>query len=185
MTIQEEFYKQLEEFQKDSSAEDYRRYSPRNQRVLIKLFKFIPKDSQEKLGTKSILIKSSLDGSWKPSDVAETERIYPIAKVLKVGKAVEDKDIVEGQLYVLPFDDVMGTSWNPDFLHLMNTFGKKGNQASLAHIPDDMPQRISNLEREMKRYKFSMPDRIGNETEDDKLVYLIPSSKLEAIYELD
>lgn len=185
VNLQTEFDKQIEDFAKDESYfADYARYTPRKDKVLVKLFKFTMDDVP--VGSTTILMPSQLPserGQWKPSVVTTNEKVYPIVKVIKVGKDV--KDVKVGQMYVVPHADIIGDSFNPEFMFLMNNFVKQGKKMGLADVPEDMEQRISNLEKNWERYKFSMPDRVGSETSTDKLIYLIPELKLEADYELN
>lgn len=183
--IQKEFKKALNDFIKDESYfKEYDKFTPLGNKVLVKVFKFVPsEDVQSELGHSQILIQGAIDGKWKPSSVAMAEKIFPIVKIIKKGKAIEDNDIQEGGVYTVPFDEITGEAWNPDFLHLMNSFTQKaGNQGQLANVPKDMEQRLPKIQIDWQRYKFSMPDRLGKETDDDKLVYLIPSIKLESVY---
>lgn len=182
-SIQEEFNRKLREFYEDDSyKKEYDRFKPLGDKLIIKLFKFVPESNFSDLGTTDIWVKSPLTGEIKPSSQALNEKIFPIAKVLVKGVGVENTFIKQGRLYTVPVDDVEGMDWNPDFLHLMNTFSQQG-KAPKANLPEDMPQKIPKLERNWARYLFAMPDRLGNSTSEDKLVYLIPSLKLESIYE--
>lgn len=184
--LEENFREELEHFISDTSYfDEYRGFNPLSNKVLVKLFRFTPKDNLKKeLGETEILMPGALDGKWKPKTQAMAEKIFPIVKVIKRGMGVIDEFVKEGGVYTVPYEEITGTQWNPDFLHLVNTFGKSGNQGQLVNIPKDMPQRLPKMAIEWARYKFSMPDRLSKETEDDKLVFLIPTLKLESIYEL-
>lgn len=182
ISIEEEFSLQLADFLRTTAEEeDYKRFTPLRDKILVKLFKFSPSDN-DVLGKSSVLVQSKLDGQWKPKDAAIHEKVFPICKIIKAGKDVDPR-IQEGQLYTVPFSDVVGEDWNPDFMFLMQNFTKQGNKMGLADIPPDMRQRIPKLEKNWERYKFSMPDRIGKESDEDRLVYLIPELKLESEYE--
>lgn len=182
-TIQQEFDEKLKEFYEEKNyIKEYERFTPLGDKILVKMFRFIPEKNTEDLGKTQIWVKSPLTGEFKPSNQALNEKVFPIVKVLKVGVGVDKSFISEGKLYTVPLSEVDGMDWNPDFLHLMNTFSQQG-KAPKANLPEDMPQKIPKLERNWERYIFAMPDRIGNKTEEDKLVYLIPSLKLESIYE--
>jgi len=183
-SLQEDLYNQLEELVKDNShKKTYEKYVPRKDKILVKVFKFIPSDKDVKLGNSPILMISNLDGTLKPSSVAKNEKLFPIVKVLKVGSDVDDW-VKEGQLYIVPWNDIVGETWNPDFQWMMQNFSQKrgDGKPSVVTIPDDMPQKLLKIDVNWERYKFSMPDRIGDEDEEDKLVYLIPQLKLEADY---
>lgn len=182
ISLQQDFYNQLNYFLDDTSEQElYKKYTPLKEEILVKLFKFIPERKTETLGKSRILVKSALNGAWKPSDEVKNEKIFPICKVIKVGKGVKG-DIDTGKAYIVPYNDVNGDSWDPDFMFMVQNFAKQGRQGSMTEIPEGMRQKISNLEKNWERYRFSMPDRLGDETEDDRLVYLIPELKLVAEY---
>lgn len=182
--IEKEFAKALKTFLSTDFSEEYKGYQPLGDKILVKLFKFSPRDElKEELGKSEIYVQSKLDGSFKPKSIAMSEKIFPIVKVIKKGLGVNNESIEEGGSYTVPYDEVTGEQWNPDFLHLVQTFsGKSGNQGKLVNVPEDMPQKLPKLYIDWVRYKFSMPDRLTKETDEDKLVYLIPSIKLESIY---
>jgi len=181
VSIQEEFDKQLADFINDKSEQDeYKNFNPLQEKVIVKLFKFAPIDNKNALGTSQILIESPLDGKWKSSSIAQNEKIFPICKVIKVGKYITD--IKAGDVFTVPVSDIVGDDMNPEFMWLVQNFGQQGKHGSMTKIPENMRQRIPKLEKNWERYKFSLPDRIGDETDDDKLVYLIPLLKLEAEY---
>lgn len=189
-SLEQEFKEQLEAFCKDTSYfKEYERYTPLGPKVLLKLFKFVPKEKTPELGHIPILTQSPLDGSWKWGSDAMAEKVYNIAMVIKIGKggwgasAVQPDDVEIGQTYVVPYNDVVGVDVNPKFLSVVNTFkGPVGSQGALTNIPAEIPQNLPNLDIHWSRFKFSMPDRLGNETDDDKLIYLVNAQKLEAIY---
>ena len=182
--MQKEFDVKLKEFAEKDHKSEYERFTPMGDKVIISLFKFQPSSElQSELGQSEILVQSQLDGKFKPKTVALSEKIFPIAKVIKRGCNVTNELIKEGQLYTVPYEEVTGEQWNPDFLHLVQTFsGKSGNQGKLVNIPEDMPQKLPKLYIDWVRYKFSMPDRLQDETDTDKLVYIVPSLKLETMY---
>jgi hypothetical protein len=181
--LQKEFEQQLRHFIEDESdVKEYDKYVPRSDKMLVKVFKFHVKEGTEGLGTSSILIQSPLDGAWKPKDSVLNEKIFPLVRVLKVGNAVENEDIKVGKIYVVPADEVSGDDWNPDFMWMMQNFAKQGKSSGQLVIPDDMDQKIPKIEKNWARYKFLMPDRIGDATDEDKLVFLVPTLKIEAEY---
>jgi hypothetical protein len=184
VNLQKDLLKQLKEFKEtDLDANKYSHYTLRRDKVLVRVFKFVP-TSKAVMSKSVILTVSPLDGVFKPSAVAQHEKLYPIVKIIDVGAEAPDW-IKKGELYTVPFNDVVGDTWNPDFQWMMQNFGKKnndGDKPGMVTIPDDMEQRIPKLDVNWERYKFSMPDRIGDELEEDKLVYLIPSLKIEADY---
>lgn len=183
MSIEEQFNSKLKEFLSEDLSQEYSKYTPTNDKVLVKVFKFVPEENTSDLGRSTILVVSKLDGSLKPASIANNEKLFPIVKVIKKGKQTPDW-VKENELYVVPYNDIVGDDWNPEFKWMMQNFSqKKGDgKPSIVTIPDDMPQRILKIDIHWERYKFSMPDRISVENETDKLVYLIPPLKLEAEY---
>lgn len=184
-SLQQEFERKLEEFIAEDLSDNYKRYIPRRDKALVKVFKFTPDANKHQLGKSSILMVSALDGTLKPSSVTKNEKLFPIVKVIKRGSDAPDW-VKEGELYVVPYNDIVGETWNPDFQWMMQNFSqKKGDgKPSLVTIPDDMPQKLLKIDVNWERYKFSMPDHLGDEKDGDKLVYLIPTLKLEADYKL-
>lgn len=190
--IAKQFDEQFDAFAKDDEFGEYDRFTPIGAKVLVKLFKFSPEDPGESLGKQAIVIPDA-SGNLKPQAVALHEKVFPIVKVIKKGigdwgqSQVSKEDVQEGGLYIVPTNDVVGMKTNPEFLHMLQTYkGKQGSQGALIKVTDEMniPQNLPKLDIVWERYKFSMPDRLGEETEDDKLVFLIPAQKLEAKYEL-
>lgn len=181
--LQTQFNQQLQEFVDDNSdSESYQKFTPLREEVLVRLFKFKPEGNTTELGKKEILIWSELQKDFIPSNQAIYEKIYPIVKIIKKGLASMNVEIKRGGLYTVPVNDVIGLDWNPDFLFTMNNFAKQGKKNGMTHIPDDMEQKIPKLSKNWEHYKFSMPDRVSEETEEDELVYLIPELKLKAVY---
>ena len=79
-TLDKEFKKQLDSFKKKDFGKEYRAYHPLGSKVLVKLFKFVPENAEESLGSTQILVQSTLDRTWKPKTQALTEKIFPILK---------------------------------------------------------------------------------------------------------
>lgn len=181
--LENDFNKQIREFKNNNRGVEFSRFNPRRDKVLVEVFKFIPTDESVSMGKSVLFGISELDGTLKPLSVIKNEKIFPIVKVLKKGTESPDW-IEEGSLYIVPYNDVVGETWNPDFQWMMQNFSqKKGDgKPSVVTIPEDMPQKLPKLDVNWERYKFSMPDRLGDEDEGDKLVYLIPSLKIEADY---
>lgn len=182
LDLQEDLFNQLKAF-KDQDESGYDHYVFRRDRCLVKVFKFVPSDKTVELSKSAILMPSSLNGEWKPSLASNHEKVVPIVKVLKRGEEAP-KWIKEGALYTVPMNDIVGETFNPDFLHIINTYAKAGQngKAAMAHVPEDVPQKLNKIEVQWERYKFAAPDKAGKVTEEESLVYLIPSMKLEADY---
>lgn len=184
--LQQEFSEQLKEFASDRSIfDEYKQFTPREKDVIVKVFKFTPSNNKS-LGEKHvILMKNDMTGEFTPRTVAQKEKIYPIVRLIAVNETVrESLDLEVGALYTVPVEEITGTSFNPEFLHLMQNFAKQGKQGSFVNVPEDMPQRLPNIEIQWQNYKFPRPDRVGDVTENDRLVFLIPSLKLKTRYEL-
>lgn len=180
--LQEEFNQQLKTFAEDDSyMAEYTRFSPRTKNVLVKVFNFKP-SIKGYVGKAVFMIKSQKDSEWRPRTIAASEKLYPIVKVVRKGALVSE-DIQVGKLYIVPNEDIEGTSLNPEFMHLMQNFAKQGKNGAITNVPEDLPQRLNNIDIHWVRYRFRMPDRVGDYTEDDFLFYLIPESKIEATYE--
>jgi len=184
--LKEEFNVCINAFAKDRSYfKNYDRYEPLGQEVLVRLFTFKPREDVIKrnplFGEHDIWITSPLNQQPIKQSQAILDKMYPIVMIIKLGKTCDPaKALVEGDLYTIPYDDVVGNSFNPEFLDAMNTYARQGGKSSLAHLPSDIPQKISNIHKHWERYQFSMPDRFDNPTEDDKLTYLIPDLKIKA-----
>lgn len=180
--LEKDLKNQLRQF-KNAKEKNYESYRFYRDRCLVKVFKFKPSDETVQMSQSAIMIQSPLNGEWRTSYEVNNEKLFPIVKVIKKGSEAPDW-VKEGNLYTVPYNDVVGDTWNPDFQWMMQNFAKKNNKGKpgIVTIPDDMEQRIPKLDVHWERYKFSMPDRIGKEEEEDKIVYLIPSLKLEADY---
>lgn len=181
--LQREFKDKLIAFMNDNElTEEYEKFEPRKDRVVVELFKFTADEKTEELGKTEIYVKSSLSGEWKPSSVALSERIFPIGKVIKKGPDV-DEDIKVGDLYTVPIDEIEGYDWNPEFAWFMQNFSKQGKKGGMLTVPDDMPQKLPKIEKNWSRYRFFGIDSVVKPKEEEKrLVYLVPQLKLDARY---
>ena len=156
--IEQDFNKKLRTFIEDKELpKAYANYTPIGDEVMIKLFKFIP--SEQKKKKSSILMPGGISGDFKEHTAAAHEKILPIAKILRIGLGVK-RELKAGDICTVAPDDIMGKDWNPDFIHLMNSFVKEeGKQGKLANVPKGMPQEIPKLEKNWARYRFIRPDR--------------------------
>lgn len=181
--LEQEKQDQLKVFVNDMSL-GYTNFTPRNKRVLVKIFQFKP-SVRSRLDQGLFMVKSDIDQQWRPRTLAISEKLYPIVKVLRMANGCEP-DVQVGKIYTVNVDDITGTSWNPEFLHALQTFaGKSGTQGSFTNVPENMPQRLPNIQIHWQKYKFGTPDRAGLPTEEDELIYLIPESELKTIYEFN
>ncbi len=189
LTLEEDYQQQLKEFYEDESYFHlYDNFTPFSapgtqvgRKVLVKIFKFVPR-VKGKIGSTLLYMPSPLNGELKTSVTALNEKVYPIIKVIKKGLGAEYSEFIKvGTLYTVPVDDVVGDDWNPEFTFFMNTMVTQGKTGGHVKIPEGMRQRIPKLERNWDKYKFGLPTRLGDETEEDRLIYLIPDMKLDAI----
>lgn len=181
--LQKEFVEQINSLRSDNKiVEQFKYFKPRERKVLVKVFKFRP--SVEGIITTEIPLKIFDKASGKLMDRTRVEnaRIYPIVKVLAVGPDVP-KDVIVGNLYTVCVDDIEGTQLNDEYLHLVNSFGREGSSGKIVNIPEGIPVRVPGIEKNWKRHKFQVPDKVGELTDDEKLIYLVPDLKLETTYE--
>lgn len=175
----EKFEVQLAEFIKDESYfEEYDIVSPMNGDVLVRIMQAsIPKYGRERV----TLEQDPNTGEWVPGSEIINTMVINYVKIIRMDPEFDyaDKRIQEGAVFSVPAADVIGEEWNPDFLHLVNTFGKTGDQGKLIHIPDGMRQKIDAIEINWKKYMFIHPNHLIA-TPEDKLTYMIPRPKLRA-----
>jgi len=182
--IEEEFKDYFYKFVYNKlDSTDYENYFPLGDEVLVEIFSFIPsKKSEELLGTKHIMVKTK-HGEWKPSVVANSEKILPLVRVIRIGNGVTNPRIAVGQVYTVSPDEVLSEEWNPDFLHLANTFARApGSQGKLVNVPDEMPQKLPALDKNWQKYRFVKADTMEDRSEKDRYIYLIPTLKLKTLY---
>ena len=182
--LEQSYTDQLVNFIKDDSYfKYYEKFAPLKEKSLVKLFRFIPPEETGTalLGLSTKMVQSIVTGEWSQTAVDLPYIILPIVKIIKKGREVKDTQLVEGGVYIVAYSDIMGESFNPDFMWMMQNFAKNGKNG-IVHIPDDMPQKIPNIEKNWERYKFYMPDKLGRPSDDEKMVYLIPENKFDAIY---
>lgn len=182
--LEQSYTDQLVSFIKDDSYfKFYEKFAPLKEKSLVKLFRYIPPEETGTalLGLSTKMVQSIVTGEWSQTTVDLPYIVMPIVKIIKKGRDVKDTELVEGGVYIVAYSDIMGESFNPDFMWMMQNFAKNGKNG-IVHIPDDMPQKLPNLEKNWERYKFYMPDKLGRPTDDEKMVYLIPENKFDAIY---
>lgn len=184
--VDEAYVAARENFLKDESYfKDYEDFVPEGKRVLVKLFEFsVPEELRKEidLGKTDILVQSPLNGELKPKYVSYYEKIYPIVKIIAVGDEIVGTDkgapkYKKGDTAAVQVNEIEGKVFNPVFLQILNTFGKSGNgKPSLAHVPEDVPQKVPALDVNWDRFKFTNLSKPTDTSE--KLVYLIPDVKL-------
>lgn len=190
--LERQFRQQLSDFATDESYfSEYDRFTPIGAVAVVKLFNFEP-DLKGGLGSTKLYLPSPLTGEYRQQEATVRNRIFPIVKVIKLGignwgeenSTIPREALKEGGIYVVPYTDVIGEQWNPDFLHLVNTFaGAGGKQGKLVNTPQGMPQKITNLSQRWGMYEFSMPDQLFVNEEEVKLIYQVPVIKLRSIYQ--
>lgn len=178
LQAEQEFETAKIKFKEDESYfPDFEGCDPIGKEVLVKIFKFqVSEDLASKgfFGKEILLVPSKLNGEWVSKTQEKYNRYFPFVKVIKKGNFEELKNIKIGELYIVPSDDVVGDEWNPEFMHLMNTFGKADGKMGVVHTPHEIPQKLQKIEVHWSRYKFSNP----KSAKDDGLYYLLPYSKI-------
>lgn len=179
--MEEELKEQIAFFIEDESYfEKYKSVVPLWDYYLVRLFKFVPKKSKM---TTTILVPNSM-GEWLPSTGVLDSKAFPLVKVIKVGPDAKRNDIRPGEVYTVPSQEILGDSFNPDYIHMINTFKTPGGkQGSVVNLPDGVPQKIANVEKFWELDMFVLPENYGKLTDEDRLTYLIPSSKFKTRYE--
>lgn len=173
--LQAEFYEQLSAFLMIDES-DYDSITPLQDKVLVRLFEFKPKS--DAVGTSAIYVPN-LEGKWVKSEEAKYQSIYPIVKIVRS----DDEDYPVGKLFVVSRDEVVGEDWNPEFLHLVNTYQQQGNKGGMIKAPEEMRQKIPRLEKNWARYHFGCVDQVAQQEESDDYIFLIPKLKMIAQYE--
>lgn len=115
-----------------------------------------------------------------PGEVNNASEVYgatllPVVKVIKVGDIPEDKKdrIVEGGVYLVPRQEVLGQGKNPEWVHFMQ-FKTEGEQR--LKVTKDVKEYIPNLHLNWGKYAYS--PLLNDSAEDDGQTYLIPWNKL-------
>jgi hypothetical protein len=188
--LEDSYFAARENFRTDESYfKDYEDFIPEGKYALVKLFKFyVPEELKKEigLGKTSILVESALNPSeLKPKEIDVYEKVYPIVKIISVGDEIvgteKENGVAKyksGDLAAVRSNEIEGKKWNPDFLTIMQTFGKQGRNGrpGLVHVPDDMPQKVDALDINWERYRFTNLAKPTDTSEN--LVYLIPDAQL-------
>lgn len=114
--------------------------------------------------------------------------VFPVIKILKIGKKVDPKNILEpqglkynvGDICVVSSHEILGEDWNPAFMSYMG-MQEQRSQGMTPKIPEGLRQRIPNVEKNWDRYQFIRP-WVAKPEEKDYLTYLIPSSKIKGLF---
>lgn len=179
--MKEEYKKQLKKFIEDESYfKDYEGIKPLWDFYLVRVFKFTPEESKMQ---KTIMVPDA-QGNWNPATEVLKSKILPIVKVIRISPDAKSESIKIGGVYTVPTNEILGEDWNPDYMHMINTFKTPGGkQGSVVNLPDGVPQKIPKVEKYWNLNMFVLPKNFGYPTDEDKLTYLIPSSKLKSEYE--
>src|SRR5690606_19107064 len=176
-TYRDKLREQLELFANDNSYLDkYRSDKIRGRNVLVRVFKFFGKDvHSSKILLPGGKVAGTLQSPVKVEDVIYDNKVLPIGKVIKVGSGVEDNDIVEGSIVMLPKEEVEGMAKNPDFLHYLQYKDAQGINPNFS--PEDIPKEIPKIQLEWLRYQYKHWLNIDTD-DDDTLTYLLPENKI-------
>lgn len=175
---EEEFFKQYAEWKKIDESSEYDWCTFDNDDYLVRLFAMDVSGFDK---YKSLKYEwSSILKNWKLTDTQLIDNVYPIGKILKVGKAVELDKYKVGDIVLLPSNDIVGEDWNPHFLTIL---GHQRSQGMSPVLPTGMRQRMQNVELKWDRYKFVRP-WVPKPEDKDNLTFLIPSPIVKGTYDL-
>lgn len=170
-TYQQQVDKQLKQFSNNKDyVEKYKNDEVLHKDVIVRIFKFVPETEIKK----SILIPDD-NGEFKPSSVVIEVRYFPLVQILNVGRDCDGKYEIGG-VYTVPEHEIAGDDWNPQYLHLMQSFQMQGKQ--LVHVPENMKQKLPNVQINWNRYLYEKTWEAVDSKEREAEVYLIPESKL-------
>lgn len=153
---EDEFYRQLKEFKRDTSYETRFKGCELDDAWGIEIFKFNPKAKLE-----SALIVTDLSGSFlKSSEIRECTHI---AKVIKAPTKQEDNENLRvGDLVTLNPEDTVGITWNPEYLMLMQY--RESNMKP--NIPEGFQEKVDKITVEYKNYSFLPPHEFKTDPKD-------------------
>jgi len=116
--------------------------------------------------------------NFKLKDKPATENLFPIVKILKKGQGIKSDKYKEGDVVLVPSNDILGEDWNPKFIQVMQYQDSRNMKPVL---PEGMRQSIPNVEKNWDRYKFVRP-WVPKPEEIDHLTYLIPETKVRGTF---
>lgn len=158
-----EFEKQLGSFKRDGSYKERFRRCELNGYYGIEIFLFRPKKDADV----SILIQNSVG---KVSTTKDTFVPTNIAKVIKVGRGLEDGAYKEGDLVQLPYADVTGFSPNPK--HAMYHQLDDSNYKPI--LDDVIPPNVYTFVVTLGRNAWLPPQEFDKEDSDISTYYIHP-----------
>lgn len=182
----EEVKKAFEEWTQDTSGiEEAKRYDFIGSKLLLRLFFYDPPKKEKSLiiggeATQSIL--GSAADNIKGKEISAKFQIFPIAKVLAVGKSVtgEFENLKPGDL-VTVMDDIKGTHLNPAWIDFMQEGGKDRRPKITSVEP---PQFIGNISQ-WKRDIFMLDKFKERPDIDDAFTFLLPQTFVLSKYKND
>jgi hypothetical protein len=165
--------KKLEEFKKSKEVfNTYSKYTIFGQKVLIRLFYTIDSDSFAR-GENGALI--DLDG--KPLRNESLEKVYPIAKVIKVGSETT-RGLKEGDLVIIN-DSLFLPRLNPEHFEWSKLDNERPRPEKLGEAPPKWQLGLNTWKSMIfKHDKFSEGYSI-----DDKYTFLVTENLIEGKYD--
>lgn len=189
----EEYSKQFsEELSKWAEEDHYSIYDGcefTEQGYLVRVFHMKPKNDL----FRDISLRSGLGGMPVPEMKKIKQGIFPIVKILKIGRAipVEETNTTSstngkvkytnsnypeyevGQIAIVRSSEVLGETHNPKWLEYMASAHRGQGTNMVPKAPKDLPEKITNIEKNWGRFMFTRP-WIPIPQEIDKLTYFIP-----------
>lgn len=180
--FEKSFNKQLKDWSKvKTDGNDYKNFDFDGDYYLVRVFSM---DVSQFSDYKTLEYEwSRVLKQWKLTDKQLKNNTFPIVKILKVARGFgkdNPNKYNEGDVCIVPGDDIVGDDWNPKFLHVMQ-FQNSQNMTPV--LPDGMSQRIPKIQITWNKYLFVRPWKIEPEYED-RLTYLIPSTLIKGEYKL-
>lgn len=177
--IQESLISQREAFAKDESYFDkYKGLRIDGRNVLVRVFVF----KEEKISSGKIMLPKKniqMRTKYEWSDTYYDERVLPIGKIIKVGDSVENKNIKEGSVVLLPTSEVEGYEKNPEFMYYLQFSEAKGMDPAFDKF--EIPQELPAIQVNWKRHMFKHWDNLELD-EEDMMTFLLPETKVMAVW---
>lgn len=175
-----ELIKQREAFAKDESYfEKYKDLKIDGRNILVRLFVFREENISEGLLMMPKAKGSIQGGQYDWEKTSYNERVLPIGKVIKVGREVENTNLKEGCLVLLPTAEIEGMEKNPEFMHLL-----QNTQGNLDPLFDQfkIPQEVPAVQVHWRRHIFKHWDNLEPD-DDDRMTFLVPETKAMAVWD--